>query len=337
MSNNYGLSIHKLFPLITVLKSYNIDKTEFLESAGLDSEILESPDTRIGFTKFKELVRKAINITKEKNLGLHMGESFTGFSSILGYVLMNCKNLAEVIDKHIKYEKITNDIYKTSYTFEDNNICICCEALADFEDLEEFFYSFHLAVSYKYPQILSNSFNKKYIKKITFTFDEPKDISEYKRIFDCPVQFGASKNSMVMDKLAGDIPIINSNKELLAVFEKHAEKFLEKLQKNQQYSNKASEIIIQKLNGDSPKIGIIANELAVSTRTLQAKLKSEGTSFSELLENIRKELALNYIKDRFTPIAEIAYLLGFSEASVFHRSFKKWTNTTPGKYREMFI
>jgi AraC-like DNA-binding protein len=336
MNNYFGLSILKLFPLLSILESYKINKTEFLESCGIEPVLLESPDNRIGFSRFTNVIRKALKATGDKNLGLHMGQAFTGFSNILGYVLMNCSNLKEVLNKHIKYEKITNDIFSTGSRLEKGKMIITCRGLTDFKELEEFFYTLHFSITMKYPKILCKDFSDKYVKYITFTFNKPENISEYDNIFRCPVYFNKLENSMVLDAESGELEVNNSNKDLLAVFEKHADTLLKKLNSLKTYSGRTSEIIIKKLKGVSPKISNIAGELALSTRTLQMKLKDEGTSYSELLDSIRKELAINYIKDKYTPISEIAYLLGFSEASVFHRCFKKWTNTTPLQYRNNY-
>jgi AraC-like DNA-binding protein len=71
----------------------------------------------------------------------------------------------------------------------------------------------------------------------------------------------------------------------------------------------------------------------MSARTLQRRLAGEGLSFDGVLDELRRELALRHLADRRVAIAEVAYLLGFSEPSAFHRAFKRWTGTTPGAAR----
>ena len=72
----------------------------------------------------------------------------------------------------------------------------------------------------------------------------------------------------------------------------------------------------------------------MTTRTLQLKLKEEGTSFRKLQDEVRKELAIGYLKDGNDSICEIALLLGFSDQSAFQHAFKRWTGKTPGEYRQ---
>jgi len=77
----------------------------------------------------------------------------------------------------------------------------------------------------------------------------------------------------------------------------------------------------------------VAHQLAMSQRTLQRKLREHDTSHQQLLDDLRKNLARTYLDEPSMSIGEVAYLLGFSESSAFHRAFKRWTGQTPSEYR----
>jgi AraC-like DNA-binding protein len=93
-------------------------------------------------------------------------------------------------------------------------------------------------------------------------------------------------------------------------------------------------LMIEQLPSGKVTDKMIARELHLSERTLQRKLRDKGTSFRKILENVRKMVALQYIRDTSTSMTEIAFLLGFSEQSAFSRAFKKWTGKSPVQYRE---
>ncbi|NEP18534.1 MAG: helix-turn-helix transcriptional regulator, partial [Leptolyngbya sp. SIO4C1] len=84
-----------------------------------------------------------------------------------------------------------------------------------------------------------------------------------------------------------------------------------------------------------PKLDAIAAKLGYSSRTLQRKLQQAGTSFQQVLDDIRRELAFQYLQETQLTASEIAFLLGFSENSAFTRAFRRWTAITPGDYRRM--
>jgi len=87
------------------------------------------------------------------------------------------------------------------------------------------------------------------------------------------------------------------------------------------------------LNGGDASLVALAARIGMSERTLQRKLSGQGTSHQKLLDEMRRELALRYLRDPNIAICEAAYLLGFSESSAFHRAFKRWTGATPSEFR----
>lgn len=92
--------------------------------------------------------------------------------------------------------------------------------------------------------------------------------------------------------------------------------------------------IIERLPDGAPNQQQIASSLNVSNRTLQRKLREEGTSFIDLLQDTRLQLACKYLSSPGRSVVETAYLLGFSEPSTFSRAFKRWTGQSPAEYRE---
>jgi AraC-like DNA-binding protein len=92
--------------------------------------------------------------------------------------------------------------------------------------------------------------------------------------------------------------------------------------------------MVEALDGGGVSLETIAEKLSVTPRTLQRRLSDQGTSFKNVLDEVRKGLALSYITQPFIDLAELGYLLGFSDQTAFQRAFKKWTGTTPGKYKK---
>ena len=87
------------------------------------------------------------------------------------------------------------------------------------------------------------------------------------------------------------------------------------------------------LKQQSPSSQIIAEKLGMSSRTLQRKLGEEGTHYQDVLNELRLELALYFLKNTALSLDSIAYELGYAEARSFYRSFKQWTGLTAGSYR----
>jgi AraC-like DNA-binding protein len=123
---------------------------------------------------------------------------------------------------------------------------------------------------------------------------------------------------------------------LYRVIERHAEALLAARPAPQDTtSERVQRVLIEALNANSSDVSLtaVAAELRLSERSLQRRLAGEGTSFDALLERLRLDLALRYLGDQSIAIAEVAYLLGYSEPSAFHRAFKRWTGRTPSAVR----
>jgi AraC-like DNA-binding protein len=103
--------------------------------------------------------------------------------------------------------------------------------------------------------------------------------------------------------------------------------------RHESLSDRVRQILMQEVPGGNPSLEWVASRLALSPRTLQRRLRDEGTTHVALLDDLRRDLAIGYLKEKRVPIGEIAFLLGFSEPSAFHRAFRRWTGSTPGEVR----
>ena len=140
----------------------------------------------------------------------------------------------------------------------------------------------------------------------------------------------------IYDNADFDQPIIGANLDLFRDFEDRVRTVMSRIEKSNAWSERVHKALVASLKGTAPTLQNIARDLAVSTRTLQLCLGEEGTSFSEILTDARTELAKEFLKAGDVRNDEIAYLLGYSEESVFSRSFKQWTGRTPTEFRMSF-
>jgi AraC-like DNA-binding protein len=120
---------------------------------------------------------------------------------------------------------------------------------------------------------------------------------------------------------------------MLKHFEKYAQNFLKELNNPQKYTQEVTKILLANLDDESITIRKVAKKMSVSVRTLQNYLKDEGVVFSDLLKDVRKQLAQKYLRENYS-VEEITYLLGYSEPSSFRKAFKRWSGYTPKEFRD---
>jgi AraC-like DNA-binding protein len=158
--------------------------------------------------------------------------------------------------------------------------------------------------------------------------------AEHLRLFGVAPRYGRAVNALEIPGPTAARPVPSADPLLSRIVVRHAEALLaERPAAAETVAVKVRRMMAEQL-GDGGSLAVISAQLRMSERSLQRRLADEGFTFDGLLEDLRRELALRYLADEKVAIAEIAYLLGYSEPSAFHRAFKRWMGTTPAQARQ---
>ena len=130
-----------------------------------------------------------------------------------------------------------------------------------------------------------------------------------------------------------DCPVETADNELLKILKRHCEQILGARPKANDLAFEVQQAITTLLSSGQCKIDAVAQELGMSSRTLTRRLTEEGLSYKGLLDEVRRKLALRYLKDRRISLKQITYLLGYSEVSAFYHAFRRWTDSSPLQHR----
>ncbi len=160
---------------------------------------------------------------------------------------------------------------------------------------------------------------------------EPAYAAEYRKLFGGTVHFGCGVTRMAFDsKHLGHPPIPHRNPYVYSAVLKQVNAVMARLQTRRSFSRKVRRLISRQMATDRIDADTLARQCHMSRQTLYRKLKKEGMSFHDLVEQVRKDKALRYVADDQYALGEIAFLLGgFSELSAFSRAFKRWTGVAP--------
>lgn len=333
MKNNTSISATKISSFLNNLHVYGINIADVINHAHLNPSILSSPDNRLSGLETEKIIQAAAELSRDDYLGLHQGERLSkGFSNILGYILMNCSDLKECSEKYCRYEKIIDGTSISKLDIVNKHAILSNTTIDKHLKNNRHFSEFKISGMVSYIKLLCGE--NLSLNEVHFTSPKPENISEYERIFKCKICFEKEENALIFDSKLLSFSVIEPNEKLLFLFEKNAQEFLEALDDKNAYTNKVTKVILEEIkNCTSPSIEVVAKKLLISVRTLQLYLQKEDTSYTKLLIELRKNSAKNYLKDNNTSIDEIAYILGFSETSAFHRAFKNWTGLTPFQFR----
>lgn len=152
--------------------------------------------------------------------------------------------------------------------------------------------------------------------------------------FQCPIKWNAKQDALYIHNRELDLPFIKFNEELISILDSALNDQLNQHKANSSYSDKVRWMLKKTLTAGRPDLKTIARELAISERTLQRQLSSEGGSFQAILSNTRHELALEYLRNNSYDLGEIAYMLGYEDQASFFRAFQNWQHISPAKWRD---
>ena len=320
-----------LAQMFLYLDSLKVNIDAFLRSLGIEPATVRSPDAYLPVDTYLRIQEEATEYVNDPYSGLHMGEFVQpGSWSILGYLMMNCKTLSEAFEKSGRYQRIIGNLITGRAEFGLGKVRLVYFTPPHAPQMSRHCFDSTFSSSVHLARTLSGlPLNP---LEVSFTYPEPESRAEYERVFNCPVRFGQKNNSMTLDVKMGSLPVRMANPALLEHFAKYAQDFIAQMEWNDTTSQAVTKIILAQLDSESLSIERVAREMAVSVRTLQKRLEAEGLAFSDLLRDIRQRLARKYLRENYT-VEQITYLLGFSEPSVFRKSFKKWSGVTPKEYR----
>jgi AraC-like DNA-binding protein len=313
-------------PFLTVLQSHPAYPVEILEPL-----YAMDPDERIPIATLHELLEGSIAMTGDPDLGLRAAlETSEGDHGALEYAARSSATMGEAVAVIGRFMRLVNDALDFRLELEGERAVLKLDsglvlprAAADFQSA-----AFQVAERRHRPA----DFHPVY--EVLFTHPQPESLELYRRVFEQGVlRFSAPFNGFVFDRAYLQMAMPTADRKLHALMQKHAELLLAELPKAESVTEKVRALVTAQLSGGNPSVEHVAEALHVSARTLARKLEHEGTSFKELLDDLRRRMALRYVGGHDLGLSEIAFLLGFSQTAAFHRAFKRWTGQTPLDYR----
>jgi AraC-like DNA-binding protein len=318
--------------IIRFASEQGVKAIDLYQAVHLDPAVLLDPDNRIPFAQLVDLYEKAAQLTGDDNFGLHIGESVSPSAfDVVGYCALNSPTLGAAFARVARYHSIwTDGAIFTLESYNDSS-AIVYRYLAT--SLSEHRQDSEMTLATVTALCRSAALADFAPTAVEFQHDAPRDTSEHLRLFRCPVKFRAPSNKLHLASTYLSLPIARADPSLCALLDRHAEELLAKFPPRDSLVDQVRSIIATEFRGGDPSLERVADQLGLTPRTLQRKLHELGTSHNELLDQMRRQLALGYLREREMAICEVAYLLGFSESSSFHRAFKRWTGVTPKEFR----
>ncbi|WP_373000109.1 AraC family transcriptional regulator [Marinobacter sp.] len=332
--NSLGdISVLYVSALMRAAQAEGADTAELVSRFQLDRQTLTSPEARISIPRFMRLGHAAINETGNPALGLRMGAlSRPVDAGIAGLAGESASTAGAAIRTLIRYALLTSRNSRGVPMVRSDTRQALFYSIRPYNGFNYFVVDSVLAAWTQFLRTITGRYDV--LERVTIEYRSIGLDELFESWFRCPVQFGASTNSLTVRK---DIWESESRQAQPAMHEKLTElceREMQQIRRGWTTGDRVKNLLTPMFRGETPSLETIAMKLGTAPWTLQRKLATEGTGFRELVDETRKQLARDYIRETDTSLAEIAWLLGFANPAAFHKAYRRWFSVSPGEHRK---
>ncbi|MBK7394980.1 MAG: AraC family transcriptional regulator [Myxococcales bacterium] len=324
------LAARLLLRVVAFCRARGHDPVALCRSAALDLEALQAPEARVPYASAIRLGEQALALTNDPEFGLHLAEDVRdaqGFDAGV-LLLMASPTVRAAFDQMLKNQRYWGDGDRSRLVPLRDGVAV--RYLLPGTTGEYARHAHECALAEVLIGVRTLTGERLSPRVVRFRHARPASTRAHEQLFDCPLEFGAAHDEIVFDDAALDTPMKHANEAFFAVFSRQVEQALARLPKSASASANVRAAVHAALVGGHCTLATTARALATTPRTLQRRLEDEGTSFGEVVDALRRELATSYL-DHGLPLAEVASRLGYADTTAFHRAFRRWTGSSPRK------
>jgi AraC-like DNA-binding protein len=323
--------------LMDYLRTLGIQPTQIFTTEEVAAIEGSDGNSRDSLNHWLSLLAQAVQSTADPETPLKVGASFKiRHLGLVGHVLMSCSTLDDVWKQAHRYVRLLGDVGGPRLVHRRKVSQLHLQWRTD-EPPPPAMQQIFLAASASLGRWLTD--RPDLIFDACFQMKRPRHVSEYTRLFRGELLFGQRETKLIFPTSYLELPVASANPLAMKIVEAQAQTMLREMQKNENYGEQTDLVssVMFALNHGMPIGRVTLTEVApllrLSRRTLQRRLTEGGVTFLEILERARRTRAETLLGDPSISLAEVAFMLGYTEQSTFQQAFKRWTGATPGGYR----
>ncbi len=310
-------------------RRHGYDYSSLLQQLGISPELLDEPRARIAPEQFTQLIQALWLALDDEYLGFGQAPSRPGSFAMMCHAVIHCRNLDKALHRGLLFYSLFPGAPRLTLSREDEWVRLSLDD-SQLWDPDHFLSESLLVIWHRFGSWLIGQRIR--LEQATFSYPRPEHGAEYDLLFSCPLEFSRPQSSLLFHSRYLAMPLLQDERTLKHFLERSPADLLSRPDDGDSLSSRLRRL----LSRDSshwPDLEAVAAHLHISPQTLRRHLREEGSSFQELKDQLRRDIAIYHLSRADLSLQQIAEQLGFSEPSAFHRAFKKWTGLTPGAYR----
>ena len=317
---------------IARLKSAGVPVVPVLRRVGLTPEVIADPEERLSVRSQITLLEEAAIALQDDSLGFTLARDFDPRAlGLLYYVMASSQTLGDALNRVARYSQTTNEALVVRYR-EGNRLIINLSYSGVPRHSDRHQIEFCMFAVLRICRVLTE--RNLVPQDFSIAHHRSEGTAEMSRFVGTKVEFGADTDEFALNSNTRELPVIHADHHLNDLLLKYCEAALKNRKRDKsQLRTRVENAISTLLPHGRALVEDVARDLRMSKRTLARRLSEDGLNFTEILQQLRHDLALRYLNDRQMNVSKIAWLLGFNDVSAFTHACKRWTGKTPSEMR----
>lgn len=329
------ISVLYVCVLLRAAEAEGVNTEELTQRFQLSPPTLTSPEARISIPRFMRLGHAAIAASGNAALGLRMGAlSRPVDAGIAGLAGETAHTVAAAIQTLIRYSLLTSRNSRGVPQITPEKRRLAFYSIRPYNDFNYFVVDSVLGAWTQFLRSLTGQWEV--LESLTIEYPSIGLDEIFEAWFRCPVQFDAPENSITVRKAIWQQCPVHAQPAMHDKLIQMCETELHEIHRGWTTGDRVQRLLTPLFRGETPSLETIASKLGITPWTLQRQLSAENTGFRELMDETRKQLARDYIRETETSLSEIAWLLGFSNPAALHKAYRRWFGISPGEHRRRF-
>ncbi len=324
--------------LLDVAVERGANRDILLGVVGLNAQQLQNEETRVETGIYNDFVATAVRECEDELFGLHAGERLNiAAAGVISQIVQSCSTVRQALEMCCEFAMLGCRALPLEMHEEGDAVFLSmtpdaqwlAQSAAAVRQTLDGVIAFTLR---EYQMLVQFS---RMPLEVRLHRVRPAQVSEYERVFNCPVAFNSPRDGILFPRAMLDQTIHSANYELLHLLVDFARQKLAEIEQGDPIERRVRNAVLAMLHPRFPTIDQVAAHLNVSVRTLQRRLTERGLSFRSILDELRNDFALRYLRRVDLPIAEVADLLNYSDSANFIRAFRRRHDVSPSQWRRL--